>query len=530
MILVLVIQVIFWLLVFGVGYELCNKFYKPFSGISFLEKVSFSSVTVIILLASTGIVLSLLPFELKIYLGKFVMAAAILYGLVKISLRKYSGITKVELVATFGTVLLAVFAVALTFLDVPIPPNLPDGAYVIKTDIQAVRIQRLAGDMPIDNAIPHVVAEFLFRGIDFREVRPILPGQDVTNRPIIVSLVVQPIFALFSSFVVPLSNVPTFEYVGSTWPDFSIFLNEEIFWLISLSLGCLLNALVFLGASTFFIRSKNFDVPACLIILCLVLTSGYFMIQTFFTWPKGLAAFFLLLAFSILSKSDERSYSVVGVLYGLAYLSHPSSIIFFVSFLVWSIFKYIKQPSVKNHLISASQVCIGFLVTVPWFIWVYFYLGSNSDLIAQNLRLGTALTADFYWVRIVNFYNLIFPHFLSIWPFHFDRFMRSSFVNLPGALGILTYFVLIAAAVKSETRRLPAIFFLGGLPFLLITLVFSYPAVPGMMGLQGLFMLMLFYAVIWGRNNISKKLFSAIFSVQLGANILLMSAYVWKLL
>ena len=87
--------------------------------------------------------------------------------------------------------LLLVLSLGLLHVDVRFPEPLADGNYVFKTPTTNVKVQYLTS-LPSDNYIPFVVAEFFLRGISFKKERPILPNNEVSNRTILMSLVVLP--------------------------------------------------------------------------------------------------------------------------------------------------------------------------------------------------------------------------------------------------------------------------------------------------------------------------------------------------
>src|SRR4030095_16461364 len=84
-----------------------------------------------------------------------------------------------------------VLSLALLHVDIQFPETLPDGLYISKSRTTNVKIQYLTS-LPADNFIPFAVAEFFLRGVSFKKQRPILPGQEVSNRTILMSLVAMP--------------------------------------------------------------------------------------------------------------------------------------------------------------------------------------------------------------------------------------------------------------------------------------------------------------------------------------------------
>src|SRR4051812_428026 len=87
--------------------------------------------------------------------------------------------------------LLLLLGLGLLHLDVRLSEPLSDGIYIFKTPTTNVKVQYLTS-LPADNIIPYAVAEFFLRGVSFKEERPILPGNEVSNRTILMSLVALP--------------------------------------------------------------------------------------------------------------------------------------------------------------------------------------------------------------------------------------------------------------------------------------------------------------------------------------------------
>jgi hypothetical protein len=95
--------------------------------------------------------------------------------------------------------LFIVSCVCLTHLQIRFPPVLPDGPYIFKEHTLPVRLQVLTGNLPADNYIPFVVQEYLLRDISFSREHPILPGQEVSNRTVLMALATAPFRAALKS-------------------------------------------------------------------------------------------------------------------------------------------------------------------------------------------------------------------------------------------------------------------------------------------------------------------------------------------
>jgi hypothetical protein len=169
---------------------------------------------------------------------------------------------------------------------------LPDGPYVSKEWTRGVKIQFITGNLPLDNVIPFAVAEYFLRGISFRDNHPIVPGQEVTNRTVLTAAVVTPFLAAISPPESTEDTLPTYNYVGTQWPDFRIIVRDDRACTVYLAVMIALNATLLLGAAAFFHSLVKLKVGTALAATLLFVTSPYFIFQTIFTWPKELAAFF----------------------------------------------------------------------------------------------------------------------------------------------------------------------------------------------------------------------------------------------
>src|SRR3954454_2080356 len=196
-------------------------------------------------------------------------------------------------------------------LEVHVPESLPDGPYIFKTPTTNVKIQYLTG-MPADNYIPFAVGEFFLRGVSFEDVRPIMPGNEVSNRTILMSLVAMPFrVALGAPHDRPWLG--TFDYVGTKWPDVSK-LNQASYFDQFAVVALILNSFMLFGLFVFCSSlGANSILPFATI---LYVTNHYFIVQTIYSWPKAFAGFFILLAWTSLRSAHHPA--IVAVLLALA--------------------------------------------------------------------------------------------------------------------------------------------------------------------------------------------------------------------
>lgn len=369
--------------------------------------------------------------------------------------------------------LFIIICVSLTHLQIRFPRVLPDGTYIFKEHTLPVKVQVLSGLLPMDNYIPFVVEEFLLRDISFKREHPILPGQEVSNRPILMALATAPFRAAIDPPPRRETPLDRFTYVGTEWPDVSLFMEGPGFRQF-LAVGIVLNALVLLGGALLIAGHG----PRFLLVpgLLLLATSPFYLSQTIFTWPKSLAAFFLLLALHALARGKSPIW--VAVAGALAYYSHPYAVVFLFGFgchyaaiALWKRRRF----DVEQLFRYAGTVA---LALAPWFIWTHLILHLSSDLFMQNfIGHGVHALPTHLWVRIVNLYQALAPGMLSVSPFQAETVFHATLVCLPGILGLLALPAYVGVALCLRSHRV-FVFYGVLLPALLLSLPFSDRGAP----------------------------------------------------
>lgn len=373
-------------------------------------------------------------------------------------------------------------AAAAFVLRVPAQPAvLPDGPYVFKQWVWPVQVQRLANDLPADNALPAVAAEFMARGLSFKEVRPLMPGQEVSNRPLLMALAALPLRVLVAP-VESATEVKSFEYVGTRWPDTLGLVSDRAFGAF-LSVAIPLNAAVALAVVALMQCLKLQS--TALAGAALVLSSPYVLLHTFFTWPKNLAAFFIIVALTLLA-TRSRAYALIGVLLGLAYLAHPFAIAYAGCAALGAFFLAERTSSRWASL----QLPLAFALMVsPWMIWTRYLLAIDADLVAQNFMHAGPLK-DFIWTRIANAAVTLLPTAFTAASFDASTFVRTHLINITSVLGfvwVLLPLLLVRVSSSASVQHplnVPVLAGLALVPGILLIGVFSYPAVPLLHGWQ----------------------------------------------
>ena len=115
--------------------------------------------------------------------------------------------------------------------------------------------------------------------------------------------------------------------------------------------SALIMVLFLLGKSYYQVRTLH------LILLSLLLLSSYYFIsQIMFIWPKLLAAFFIMSG--VYYQFQYKKASLAGILFGLAYWSHPYAVVFFLSFLLYNL--------IKNGIKTTVYYFFSFLEILPF--------------------------------------------------------------------------------------------------------------------------------------------------------------------
>lgn len=560
------LQLSFIFMILGLGYWAASGLvsYLGLKKTFWIDRVCIGAFVIIFLFAILGIVVLFFPWDMRQAFSGSILASVFLSSCyVFFRKRLYKDLiesSRLEKIFLIAVVVMSGLGLAITLLPVKLPSQLVDGPYVAKHDYLGVRVQYITGNLPTDNSLPHVISEYLLRDISFKKERPVMPGQEVSNRPILVSLILVPIRSAFSLPLQLPDGLPKFSYVGTSWPDFSVLMQDDYGYLFSLSIGMALNALLYLAVGAFAVRAQNKSTLIAVGVVVLMMSSPYFIFQTIYTWPKELAAFFIL--YSVLSYHKLKNPMLAGGLLAFGYLSHPYAIVFLIGFILHAIYVYLKQGkwqgqstesqgselagfvekiSGNSHIEMQSmdvvdsvkvKYLISFLtifaiLVAPWFVWSKLILHIPSDLVSQNFIQSGQRLMDFFWIRPVNFFNAILPVHLLHYPFDLNSLVLGSMVTMPGAIGILVFAFSLIYFFENTFGKDKV--FLIYIPSLLLILIFSNQAVPALHGLQGPIALLLLVGVMQMQKILNTTWVSILLSLQVIINVLLLGRYFYKL-
>lgn len=476
-------------------------------------------------LAGVGLIVAIAP------AGRRLVAAALLFSIATFALGwRWRSLRKLlidawldhGLQAWFGLVFVAW---CISYLQPLQPAQLHDGPYVFKDWVLPVKLQVLANDLPADNALPAVATEYMARGIGFADARPLMPGQDVANRPLLAALAALPFRALLGPNVAPPDGVPRFNYVGVNWPN-GVRLMSDDAYRVYLAVGITLNALVVVGALAL-ARAMDARLSAILVVAFLVL-SPYVVLHTFFTWPKNLAAFLLLTAATLLitrrgAQQTGRLLAAAGGLVGMAYWAHPYALGFlFAMTLVLPLTLLRASPS-RTLVFTAAAVAL----IAPWPLWARFWIGSESDLIQQNF-LANVDRLQWVWVRVYNAFVTLAPTALDSYPLVRGHAIRVHLINLTSIVGPL-WLTLPSVAVWACHAGYATIVSTALVAGLALIAVFSIPAAPLMHGWQAAGIMLLVTALVWLNRHASQRAIVAVALGQLSLSALVFGAWLLPL-
>jgi hypothetical protein len=410
--------------------------------------------------------------------------------------------------------LLLVLCLALLHVDLELPESLPDGLYISKAHTTNVKIQYLTS-LPVDNFIPFAVAEFFLRGVSFKKHRPIIPGQEVSNRTILMSLVAIPFLAALDA---PRDHprLGTYKYIGQNWPDVWKLDEGNGFEEFAV-VGMVLNSLMLVGL---FIFCSSLGANSALPVgTLLYITDPYFITQTIYTWPKALAGFFILLAWTSIRLGHGPA--VVAALMALAYHSHPYALVFAGCTGLYYVIQWRRGQSPLSAAVHYFLILA--LVLAPWIIWTKFVLQIPADLITQNFSGGGTEPAwtspvNFVWIRLQNLFYLIGSQMFSIYPFDVRWFLNYILVCLPGIIGFVIIYPALAECIQLSTLGSWVWYGLVG-PAALILVVFSRPALPALHGYQASLGVLLFLGAWWLRRHCTQLVYVSLIGLQIALNL-----------
>jgi len=408
------------------------------------------------------------------------------------------------------------FCTALINLDVRFPASLPDGIYIFKKHTLKVKMQYLTS-LPADNYIPYLVTEYFLRRVSFRQERPLLPANEVSNRTILMSLVATPFRAALGWPNYGSNQLGRFDYLGRSWPDVER-LYEEASFRQFLVVGIFLNSLLLVGLIVLF---SNFPSPNALAIAALLFVTNLYVInQTIFTWPKAMAGFFIVLCWNALRRHYDPK--IVALCAAAAFHCHPSSIAVAASVGLWYA---VQSWRTRISLKPAVEFALVFVLAVlPWLIWTKAILQIPSDMIAQNFagpgtEAAMASPIDFIWVRFKNLFDTFAPLPFVFYPFQLDIVINYAMLCLPFVVGIFLIIPALVECWRSRQEERMLVCYGLALPAAVILGLYSCPAIPALHGWQPIIGALMFLGVVRLHRTLPRSTFTLLVTLQFLCNL-----------
>ena len=459
----------------------------------------------------------------------FVSIASMIIAMRRKGFRSITSFLTVNAIPIGVWVAVSFLAGLLSFLPVNKPAELYDGPYVFKTWTLPVQIQALAMNYPPDNAIPAVVTEFLANDIDFADERPIMPGQEFANRPILASFAALPLRMILGSDGQNSSPLDRFDYVGTSWPDTLSIVSDREFR-IFLSTAIPLNASLAAIAAWLIMQLRVFKGGANRkllygVVTAFVILNPFLIFHTLFTWPKNLASTFIITSLIAIKSDIPKKYLLGGIFMALAYWSHPMTMPFIFVAALYVLFDGVSKRTLCTNFLKTSTFMLTTLsVIAPWVLWTNVYMKMPFDLIAQNATpSGTFI--EQLGVRMNNIFILSAPTHLNVQPMEIGSFLASYMTNLWNPLGLFML-ILSPALYFFRTHELNYLVVVPTISALLITLLHAFPAPTIIHGWQAAWpgLLLACFSLLSSRINLLWKFVV----VQLVVNSLIIGLWILK--
>jgi hypothetical protein len=505
-----------WVLlsVLSIGVAGCHRFFR----LSGIELLGYGAGAGVFVHGLCGLFIALCP-HWRYFFASLTACGALVAVIYLIRRRAWrdlvNGLSRSMRLSLLLWLLFLGVSVAIIHLNVRWPAELPDGMYVFKTHTTNVKIQYI-GALPADNSIPYIVTEYFVRGIAFQKERPIIPGNEVINRTVLMSLVVLPFRAVWNPGP-PASPLGTFGYVGRQWPDVGTLYKGRLYERF-LVVGIFLNSLLLLGLLV--LTSNLGAVKGLVAATLLYITNPYFIIQTIYTWPKAMAGFFLVLSWNSIRR--EHRPAIAATCAALACHCHPSSIAAALSLGLCYLIQSFRKKSSYRPALEYGLVFV--LLLLPWLIWTKLVLHMSSDLFEQNFsgpgtEAAWSSALNFVWIRAFNIVTALVPLIFGVFPFQPEAVANYALVCLPTVVGLLLIGPACLECIALYKKEKMLIFFGFVLPAAILLLLFSRQAIPVLHGWQAMAGALLFLGTVRLRRNFSPVAFGTIVLLQLAANL-----------
>ncbi len=314
-----------------------------------------------------------------------------------------------------------------------------------------VKILNLAKTNANDNYVPYRQAQFIVNRSD--------PAKDsfidewgvhfFQRTPLMGSVAA-------SYFTIIGDNLP----VAYLWDSSS---NDENYTYIKFQiLSHILNALFILPA--FYLIALIFNKKSAIITCLLLISSQFFLYNSFFSWPKSLVAFFVLTMWILLIKNRLRYTILAGVVGGLAYYTHDLAMLYIAASVLFLLFRKRFRDTLLFGGLSA-------LMALPWLIASTVIYKKPSSFILYPLSLRglpqpsqkSEIINEFLQTSPVEIISIRFDTlFYYFTPYDLiysggqdimRRIWAVGLFSIPGSLGLGLFIPTILGLIKERRRK-----------------------------------------------------------------------------
>lgn len=358
------------------------------------------------------------------------------FSLVAVSLvffvrrRLYRGLMHADLLGIEAT--LIVFVFSLLFVALP---------FQTASLSVSMKIQSFVHTADPDNYLPYRVAQFVVNHLDPRR-QEFLADWTIADRT--------PLMGLAAAFFLQVYHVNVPSGILWTLPTVVQGNSYQFFQII----GSFLNSLIMLGAYTFL--KEEFNRKTGAVTTVLLLLNSFVLLNISYTWPKNLAAYFVLISYYLLLKRRPFWSGFAGA---LAFLSHPIGAMYLLGAFAYAIHKKVGRAFLFSSTVTTLPWFLWSLLVVgiPRFLYYPFFLSSHvaavnqpGQVVEEFLRTPLWLV---FWNRMVTAYDILAPSLLST-PVDsgasaVNVLAQTTIFTLAGALGLPMFLFCYYGFAKS---------------------------------------------------------------------------------
>lgn len=213
-----------------------------------------------------------------------------------------------------------------------------------------VKILNLAHTTANDNYVPFRQAQFFNNSVDLNDSPYLMPewGVNFFYRT--------PVMGIFSAYYFDLFNQKL--SLNYPWQETGSILVEP--YIQFQLLAQFLNSIIILSAFVFV--KKMFDKRVAFATISVMAISGFFVYNSFFSWPKSFTAYAILAAFYLII--SKKNYLFSGIILAIAYLIHDLALFYIVGAALTVI------VTEKNRLRLLFKLLTPLIILIlPWYIF-----------------------------------------------------------------------------------------------------------------------------------------------------------------